>query len=137
MTTENGSAARLSRWQCVLAGGVVATIIAPLFPISLAVGGGLAGYMRRGDTTEGVLVGGLAGLCCAGIMIGTAMLATTFLGLELPGVPNVGSGVHVQLWYLVMIFLFLPSIFAILSAVGGALGVHVLEDDQQATGPVS
>jgi hypothetical protein len=125
---------RLARWQCALAGGIAATVAAPLFPISLAIGGGLAGYLRRGDTREGVLIGAAAGLCSAAVVIGLALFATTVLGVTLPAVPGGGAGTEVRLWFGVMVFVFLPSVFAILSAVGGALGVHVLEspESQQA-----
>jgi hypothetical protein len=128
MSTETSG---LPRWQCALAGGVVATIVAMLFPISLAIGGALAGYLRGGDTQEGVLVGATAGLCSAAILIGATAFATTVLGVSLPGAPTGSTSTEVLLWLGVMVFVFLPSVFAILSAVGGALGVHVLEEGEQ------
>lgn len=127
MSTEKSG---LARWHCALAGGIAATIVAPLLPVSLAIGGGLAGYLRGGDTQEGVLIGASAGLCSAAILIGGALFATTVFGVSIPAIPE-GASTEVMLWFGVMVFVFVPSVFAILSGVGGALGVHVLEDSDQ------
>jgi hypothetical protein len=122
---------RLARWKCALAGGIVATVLAPLFPISLATGGGIAGYLRRGDTQEGVVVGGLAGVTSAAIVVGTALALSSVLGTAVPLASRAGTSTPHQLWLLVMVGLFVPSVFAILGAVGGALGVHVLDESDR------
>lgn len=119
--------ANYARWYCALLGGLVGSLILPLFPVSLATGGAVGGYLRKGDTREGITVGALAGLPpTVPVAIG-ALYVIDMTNWRI-GVEASGDFTGVDALYIAIILLvFIPAIFAILSAVGGALGVHLDE----------
>lgn len=116
------------RWECALYGGLLGTVSLPLFPVSLATGGALAGYLREGSTVEGLVVGGMAGLIPTVLFTAAALWFVDSEDWRI-GVDPGGAFTSFDALYIGLVLLiFIPIIFAIFGAVGGALGVHVSED---------
>lgn len=116
------------RWKCALYGGIVGTISLPLFPASVATGGALAGYLREGETLEGVVVGAMAGLIPTIPFTVAALWYIDDIGWRIGIEPGGAFTGFDALYIAVLLLVFIPAVFAILSAVGGALGVHISED---------
>ena len=116
------------RWICALLGGAVAIVSLPLFPVSLATGGAVAAYRRKGETREGVIVGALAGLPPTVPVAAGAVYYIDATGWRIGADATGGFTGFDALYILILLLVFVPAIFAVLSAVGGALGVHIDED---------
>lgn len=111
--------------------GAVVTGVTSFVPFSPILGGLVAGYLRSGETRQGIRVGAYAGVCAA-IPIGLLLLfllggfVITALELGLGGV-----GVVISLVF-VFSLLFSVAVLVGLSALGGYLGTR-LRDRQRTT----
>lgn len=104
--------------------GAVVTIVLSFTTISPVLGGGVAGYLQRGDRSEGVRIGAISGAIAA---LPFLVLFFLFGGFILPGT-MMGDGMGIPGGF--VLFLFVMLVFALawtvgLSALGGYLGVYV------------
>jgi hypothetical protein len=100
--------------------GAVATLLAtPLLPLAPVLGGGLAGYLQRGDLVDGARIGAVAGALAAV----PSFLAVWFVGAYL----TLGA-VHLSQFasaLAVATFLGVLGYYLALGGLGGALGAHL------------
>ena len=103
--------------------GAAVTLVTSFLPFSPVIGGAVAGYLQREDTRAGAKVGALSGLlyaAAAGLFV-VPFLLFVFLGAELPGT---------GLALVVGIAGLLAVISAGLGALGGVIGVYVLDETE-------
>lgn len=105
--------------------GAVVTVVTSFVPLSPVLGGGVPGYLQRGDTREGATVGAISGLFVA---VPLAILGT-LLAAVFAIVPE-GGGAGLGLFALVFVtILLVSSVYAVgLSALGGALGAYLARE---------
>ena len=112
-----------STWMNALIGAAVAVVLAFL-PFSPLLGGGIAGYLERGDVREGAIVGGLAGLLATlPVAVLLTLLASFF------AIVPMGMGVGGRVGFVGIIFLVATLVVALytigLGVLGGAIGSYV------------
>lgn len=99
--------------------GAVVTAVLSFIPFSPVVGGGVAGYLQRGDAGAGARVGAVAGL------IATLPVAV-LLGFLVAGFVASGAGFVAGI---AAVALGVSALFAVaLSALGGYLGVYLADE---------
>jgi hypothetical protein len=102
-----------------LVGAVVTVVTAPLLPFAAIFGGGVAGYLQRGDLAEGAKVGAISGGVAA---IPAFLFAWLVVGFFLLGAdPFFALGGL----FAAMVFVFVVGYLVGAGALGGALGVYV------------
>ncbi|PSP54714.1 hypothetical protein BRC82_09270 [Halobacteriales archaeon QS_1_67_19] len=102
-----------------LVGAVVTVVTAPLLPLAAIVGGGVAGYLQRGDLAAGAKVGAIAGAMAAVPAVLFAWLVVGFFLLG--GASAFALGSVFAVFVLVAVVGYLVGA----SALGGAVGAYV------------
>jgi len=102
-----------------LVGAVVTLVAAPLLPFAAVAGGGVAGYLQRGDVETGATAGALSGVVAAV----PAFLAVWFVGAWL--LLGVVHPFGVASLLAVVAFVAVVGYFVVAGAIGGALGAYV------------
>ncbi|WP_276299582.1 DUF5518 domain-containing protein [Halorussus lipolyticus] len=102
-----------------LVGAVATVLTAPLLPLAAIFGGGVAGYLQRGDLAEGAKVGAISGAIAA---IPASLLAWVVVGLVLLGGDPFFALTSI---FAVFIFVFLVGYLVGAGALGGALGAYL------------
>lgn len=105
-----------------LVGAAVTVLAAPLLPLSAVAGGGVAGYLQRGDPAAGARVGVLSGLIAS---IPAFLLFWFVLGLLTLGPDPVFALASVVA---VVAFVAVVGYLVVAGAVGGALGAYVRDE---------
>lgn len=109
-----------------LVGAVVTVVTAPIVPGAPLVGGLAAGYLQRGDRTDGLRVGALSGGLA---FLPLVFLAVAFGGLlvGLVGAGPPGAGLLGGLGVTVLSLLVVVGLayLAVLGAVGGWIGAYL------------
>jgi hypothetical protein len=97
--------------------GVLTSLVLSFIPFSPALGGFVAGYLRRGTEIDGIVVGGISGLVMfAPFFLLLYLLVGVFV---LSGAPTLFSGLAVALFITV-------GVYTVGSAMaGGLLGGYV------------
>lgn len=98
-------------------GALTTLLTAPILPFAAIVGGGVSGYLQRGDLREGATVGGLAG-GLAGIPI--ALLIWFVVGVGLLGYAPPPLSVFALAVFLVTVAYLVGA-----GALGGAIGAYL------------
>lgn len=103
----------------VLVGAAVTVVTAPLLPFAAIVGGGVAGYLQRGDLREGATVGALSGAVASvpAFLLVWVVVGVLFLGLD--GLFALTTVVALVLLAVVVGYLVGAG------ALGGALGAYL------------
>lgn len=102
-----------------LVGAVVTLVAAPLLPFAAVAGGGVAGYLQRGDLEMGATAGALAGLVAA---------VPAFLGVWFVGAWLLLGVIHpfgFASVLAVVAFVVVVAHFVVAGALGGAIGAYV------------
>lgn len=107
--------------------GAVVTVVLSFTGFSPLVGGGVAGYLQRGERMDGARVGAIAGVIAT---IPFLLAFPLLFGLVFTGSLFGGYGVEFGLSGLFGAFLLVAVLFAfvwnvVLSAVGGYVGVYL------------
>ncbi|MFC5368370.1 DUF5518 domain-containing protein [Salinirubrum litoreum] len=104
--------------------GAVVTVVTSFVPLSPVLGGGVAGYLQRGDTREGATVGAISGLLVA---IPLAILGTLVAAL-FTIVPEGGGG-GLLFAFVFLAILLVSSVYSVaFSALGGVLGAYLARE---------
>lgn len=103
----------------VLVGAAVTVVTAPLLPFAAIVGGGVAGYLQRGDLREGATVGALSGAVASvpAFLLVWVVVGVLFLGLD--GLFALTTVIALVLLAVVVGYLVGAG------ALGGALGAYL------------
>jgi hypothetical protein len=104
--------------------GAVVTVVTAFVPLSPLLGGTLAGYLQRGDSREGAVVGALSGLFVA---VPFAVLLTLVAAVFViaPG-PRAGLGLVAGVF---LVGLLLSLLYTVpFSAAGGVVGAYVARE---------
>lgn len=105
-----------------LIGGVVGVVLS-FIPFSTVLGGGVAGYLEGGESTDGAKVGALAGL--------VALVPFVFIfGIVLFFIPvMVSPGFQAAIWVSILFILCIATVYTVgFSILGGVLGVYLKEE---------
>lgn len=118
-----------SVWVDALIGAVV-TVLTAFIPFSPVLGGGVAGYLHRGDDRAALKVGALAGLLASVpvLAIFGLIVLVVFVGVAVTGevaVPLLVVGV------MLVLALFVLAYTVVLSAVGGVIGRALARRERQ------
>lgn len=118
-----------SIWVDALVGAVV-TVVTAFIPFSPVLGGGVAGYLHRGEDREALRVGALAGLLASVPLLAIVSLVflVLFVGIVVSG--EVAAPLFVVA-VLLVIALFVVAYTVVLSAVGGVVGRALGEREAQ------
>jgi hypothetical protein len=108
--------------------GAVVTVVLSFTGFSPLLGGGVAGYLQRGDRTEGVRVGAISGAIATVPFLLLAVFVFGVFGLLAGGgAAEAGAGL-----LLGFVFVGLVTAWNVgLGAAGGYLGVYVLREFEQ------
>ncbi len=131
--------------------GAVATVVFSFVPLSPALGGGVAAYLRNGDRREGARVGAIAGgiaavpiLVILALVFGGLSLFTVAVGVGAPVNRGLAAGslfgTFLFLGILLISTLFVLVFVVGLSAAGGWIAVVILEESDRTPatgGPVA
>lgn len=100
--------------------GAVAGIILSFVPLSTLLGGGIAGYLEGGDTSDGIRVGAYAGV----MMLIPFLVFGLFMMMLFTGV---GPGAHfIPFGFMLVVMLLVGAAYTVgLSILGGYLGVYL------------
>lgn len=110
------------RWVLGVVGSVVSSVTSFL-PFSPALGGAIAGYLDRGDRTDGAATGAIAGLIFVLPLLVFMGALTLGLFTAVPGAEGIGV-----VAVLVAVALVVSLVYTVgLSAVGGYVGVWLRE----------
>jgi hypothetical protein len=104
--------------------GAVVTVVTAFVPFSPLLGGTVAGYLQRGDSREGAVVGALSGLFVA---VPFAVLLTLVAAVFVisPG-PRAGLGLVAGVF---LVGLLLSLLYTVpFSAAGGVVGAYVARE---------
>lgn len=112
-----------------LVGGVV-TVLLSFIPFSPLLGGGVAGYLQKGTTSDGAKAGAVAGAIASVPVLLLVFVALFFAPLFAvvgqSGVPLAVGFAVVGLLVTVVLFVALYTVG--LSVVGGAIGAYVADE---------
>lgn len=102
-----------------LIGAVITVVTAPLLPFAAIVGGGVAGYLQRGDLREGARVGALSGA--------VASIPAFLLVWFVVGVLLLGADLFFALSTVFALGLFVAVVGYLVGAgaLGGAIGAYL------------
>lgn len=103
----------------VLVGAIVTVVTAPLLPFAAIVGGGVAGYLQRGDVREGATVGALSGAVAA---VPAFLLVWVVVGMFLLGFDALFALASL---FAVVVFAVVVAYLVGAGALGGALGAYL------------
>jgi Na+/proline symporter len=104
--------------------GAVVTVVTSFVPLSPVLGGGVAGYLQRGDTRAGAYVGAISGLLVAIplAILGTLVAAVVTIAPE-------GGGGAVLFALVFLTILLVSSVYSVaFSALGGVLGAYLARE---------
>lgn len=124
-----GTRKRTSRdlWVNALIGAVVTAVLSML-PFSPLLGGGVAGYLQKGDDRTGVRVGALSGALA--VIPVVALLVLFVGGLAVVTVANGGVRSGIFFWFLLLVVFFFAVVYTVgLSAVGGFVGAALAREN--------
>ncbi|MGM0591103.1 MAG: DUF5518 domain-containing protein [Halobacteriota archaeon] len=103
--------------------GAVVSVVTTFLPFSPVIGGGVAGYLQKGDLSDGAKVGALAGVIAMIPLVFVFLFVGAFFVVVPSDMPIRGLGVGG------LFVLFLVSVVGFytvgLSALGGALGAYL------------
>ena len=102
-----------------LIGAVVTIVTAPLLPLAAIAGGGVAGYLQRGDIGEGAKIGALSGAIAA---IPAFLLVWFVFGFLLFGVDPFFA---LSIVFTIVLFVVVVGYLVGAGALGGALGAYL------------
>jgi hypothetical protein len=105
--------------------GAGVTVVLSFSGFSPLLGGAVAGYLQRGDRSEGTRVGAISGAIAALPFVGLLVVAFGFFGLFAFGG---NGGLAILLVFGLFALLFGLAWSVGLSAVGGYLGVYIVEE---------
>jgi hypothetical protein len=125
--------------------GAVVTVVFSFVPLSPALGGGVAAYLRNGDRREGARVGAIAGgiaavpiLVVLTLVFGGLSLFTVAVGVGAPVNRGLAAGslfgTILFLGILLLSTLFVLAFVVGLSAAGGWVAVVLLEESDRTPG---
>lgn len=118
--TERFGSGESSTKMNALVGAVVAIVAAPLLPFAAIVGGGVAGYLQRGDLEAGARVGAFAGAIAAI----PAVVGVFVFGGFMFGITPL-SGFAVAPVFVVFALVVVPVYYLVAGGVGGAVGSYL------------
>lgn len=118
--TERVGSGESSTKMNALVGAVVAIVAAPLLPFAAIVGGGVAGYLQRGDLEAGARVGAFAGVIAAI----PAVLGVFLFGGFLFGITPL-SGFAVAPVFVLFVFVLVPVYYLVAGGIGGTVGSYL------------
>lgn len=106
--------------------GAVATVVLSFVPFSPVLGGIVAGYLHR---DRGPRVGGLSGLFASVPLVVLIVLALVVMGFGIVVPPGTDGTVVLVgfLLFVVLVALLVAAFNVVLGAVGGVLGVALVE----------
>jgi hypothetical protein len=104
--------------------GAVVTVVTSFVPLSPVLGGAVAGYLQRGDNTEGATVGALSGLV---VTVPLAVIGTLLVAL-LSFAPDGGGGLGLVLGVFLLSVVVVGLYAVSLSVVGGVLGAYLARE---------
>ncbi|WP_132059234.1 DUF5518 domain-containing protein [Halorussus amylolyticus] len=107
-----------------LVGAVVTVVTAPLLPFAAIIGGGVAGFLQRGDLAEGAKVGAFAGAVASIPAALVAWLVVGFFGLGLGLDPLFGLSIV----FAGLLLLVVAGYLVGAGALGGALGAYLRQE---------
>lgn len=102
-----------------LVGAVVTIVTAPLLPLAAVAGGGVAGYLQRGDVREGAKAGALSGAIAA---VPAFLLVWFVVGFLLLGADPFFA---FSALFAIALFVVVVGYLVGAGALGGALGAHL------------
>jgi len=108
--------------------GALVTVVLSFTGFSPLLGGGVAGYLQRGDRSEGARVGALSGAIATVPFVLLLMFVVGIFGLFLAGGGLTEAGLGLA--FGVVVFVFALAWNVALGAIGGYLGVYVLAEFQ-------
>jgi hypothetical protein len=100
-------------------GAVVTVVTAPALPFAAIAGGGVAGYLQRGDITEGAKVGATSGAMAA---VPAFVFAWAVVGFLLLGADPV---LALSSLFAVVVFVGVTGYLVGAGALGGSLGAYL------------
>jgi small-conductance mechanosensitive channel len=109
--------------------GAVVSVVASFVPVSPILGGGVAAYLRKGDSNESIRVGAISGLMAAAPLVVIVTMVFGFLSIiPLAGGEPMGT---VFFWVLLVFGAGMILVYTVaLSALGGFVGHEVLDHQQ-------
>lgn len=112
--------------------GAVVTVVLSFTGFSPLLGGGVAGYLQRGDRAEGARVGAISGAIASIPFVVLLVAVFSFFGLFLTGgdLGVAGAGFAIVL----VVFVLALAWNVGLGAIGGYLGVYVLAEFEDGRG---
>lgn len=115
--------------------GAVATVLLTILPFSPLLGGAVAGYLQRGEYSDGAKVGALAGAFAAIPLAFLIMIVATFFMIVPASGGQFGVGVFFSLIFLaVALFVMLYTVG--FGALGGMLGIALVDEFGTPSAPV-
>ena len=109
--------------------GAVVTVVLSFTGFSPLLGGGVAGYLQRGERMDGVRVGAISGVVATLPFLLLGFFAWTFF-FAVPvmdgGMGGMAGGFGIVFFLIIFLFAFTWNV--ILSAIGGYLGVYIAMD---------
>ncbi len=125
MSTRNPSPRDF--WVNALIGAVV-TVVLSVLPFSPLLGGGVAGYLQKGDDRTGVRVGALSGAFAAIPVV--ALLVLLLGGLAVVSIASSSVRSGILFWFLFLTITFITLLYTVgLSAVGGFVGAALAREN--------
>lgn len=110
-----------------LAGAIVSVVVA-FVPFSTVLGGVLAGYLQEGSTRDGVVAGGLSGLIALIPVLLVFGAIASFLSIGVFGASG-SLGIAAGLWIVLALLAVFTLVYTVvLGAVGGAIGIYLVDD---------
>jgi hypothetical protein len=106
--------------------GALVTVVLSFTGFSPLLGGGVAGYLQRGDRSEGARVGALSGAIATVPFVFILAVVVSVFGLFVAGGGPAEAGLGLVLGVVVFVFALAWNIA--LGAIGGYLGVYVLAE---------
>lgn len=106
--------------------GAVVTVVLSFTGFSPLLGGGVAGYLQRGDRAEGARVGAISGAIASIPFVLLLVFVFGFFGLFLAGGGPAEAGFGIVI--VLVFFVFALAWNVGLGAVGGYLAVYVLAE---------
>lgn len=107
--------------------GAVVSVVVAFIPFSTVIGGAVAGYLQKGDQSDAIKVGALAGVFAAiPLVFAIMVLGTVIPFLPAFGVPGSLSAIFGIFAFMILTFVLLYSVG--LSALGGVIGRSVARE---------
>lgn len=100
-----------------LIGAAVTVLTSPILPLAAIAGGGVAGYLQRGDPTAGAVVGAVSGVI--------ASIPVVFVAWFMIGVLFLGAAPAPLSLFAVFVVVLIVGYLVGAGALGGALGAYL------------